>query len=264
MKQTAGLRYPVAIVDFDGTISLIREGWARIMAELGRDVIRSQSVTCESDSVLVPLFEEQMLRLSGRPSLVQMHKLSEEIQSRGAESPKPDSLHVEFLRRLYEQIEQRKKDLVERIVPPDDWTVPGTRNLLQLLQDRGVKLYLVSGTDRDAVLEESTLLQLIDFFGQRVYAPDEKSPHFHKRDAITEILSDNGLSGEQLLGFGDGFSETVEVKRVGGLAVGVASVEVGQLGINERKRELLTEWGADLIVPDYSEFEKLLVQIYDE
>lgn len=264
MRQTAGLRYPVTIVDFDGTISLIREGWARTMAELGRDVIRSQSIVCEPDAELIPILEEQMLRLSGRPSLVQMHKLSQEIQSRSAESPTPDLLHDEFLCRLYGQIEQRKKDLASGVVPADDWTVPGTRNLLQLLQDRGVKLYLVSGTDRSAVVEESDLLQLSGFFGTRIYAPDESTPHFHKREAIAEILSDNGLDGERLLGFGDGFSETVEVKRIGGMAIGVASVEVGQRGMNERKRELLAEWGADLIVPDYREPEKLFARIDGE
>jgi phosphoglycolate phosphatase len=264
MTRTTDLRYPVAIVDFDGTVSLIREGWARIMAELGRDVLRSQSFTGEPESVLIPYLEEQMLRLSGRPSLVQMQKLNEEIRSRGAESPTPESLHDEFMRRLYAQIEQRKHDLASGAVSPDDWTVPGTRAFLHSLRHRGVQLYLVSGTDRAAVVEESALLQLTDFFGARVYAPDEKTPDFHKRSAIAEILKDHGISGERLLGFGDGFSETVEVKRVGGRAVGVASVEVGQRGMNERKRELLTEWGAEPIVPDYRETEKLIARIYDE
>lgn len=264
MTPTIELRYPVAIVDFDGTVSLIREGWARIMAELGRDVLRSQSFVRDTDSVLIPHLEEQMLRLSGRPSLVQMEKLNEEIRTRGADPPSPDSLHDEFLRRLYAQIEQRKKYLANGIVSPDDWTVPGTHAFLQTLRDRGVHLYLVSGTDRAAVMEESALLQLTEFFGPRVYAPDEKTPDFHKRHAIAEILTGLGISGDRLLGFGDGFSETVEVKRVGGKAIGVASVEAGQRGMNERKRELLTEWGADPIVPDYRQIEKLIARIFDE
>jgi phosphoglycolate phosphatase len=264
MTRANELRYPVAIVDFDGTISLIREGWAKIMAELGRDILRSRTSSHEPDAQLIPHLEVQMLRLSGRPSFVQMQKLNEEIQSRGVDSPTPDWLHDEFLRRLYAQIEQRKRDLANGTAPPDAWTVPGTRALLELLRDRGVKLYLVSGTDRQAVLEESALLQLTEFFGPRVHAPDENTPHFHKRDAIVEILADNGIEGVQLLGFGDGFSETVEVKRVGGRAVGVASVEAGLHGMNECKRLLLTEWGADPIVPDFRDPAKLMERILDE
>ena len=59
------------------------------------------------------------------------------------------------------------------------------------------------------------------------------------------------LSGEELLGLGDGFSETVEVKRVGGVAIGLATVEAGQSGIHTLKRKMLIELGADLIIPDY-------------
>ena len=241
--------YRVAVLDFDGTLSLIREGWSRIMADLGRDVMMEQGR--KPDSQVVDFFQEQMLRLSGRPSLVQMQKLAEELSIRDVVPPSPEALHEEFLRRLYFQIADRKLDLAAGKVKPESWTVPGTHALLDELQRRDVLLYLVSGTDIEAVREESEILRLTDYFGPRVFAPSRATPNFHKRDAIASILKDAGTAGEEVIGFGDGFSETVEVKRIGGTAVGVASVEVGKNGINTQKRDLLTEWGADPIIPDY-------------
>ncbi|MFO0937241.1 MAG: HAD hydrolase-like protein [Gemmataceae bacterium] len=260
MEPLRPRQYRVAILDFDGTLSLIREGWSRIMADVGRDALTEKGVTC--DSSLVDWFQEQMLRLSGRPSLVQMQKLAEELTQRGIVSPTPDQLHDEFLSRLYAQIEERKQDLKRGTVPPESWTVPGTHALLDELQRRGVTLYLVSGTDREAVEEESALLRLTDYFGPRLFAPSPAMPNFHKRDALATILGETGVSPDEIIGFGDGFSDTVEVKRIGGTAVGVASVEIGKTGYNEQKRNLLAEWGADPIIPDYAEAKKLLARLW--
>jgi phospholipid/cholesterol/gamma-HCH transport system permease protein len=66
-----------------------------------------------------------------------------------------------------------------------------------------------------------------------------------------------GLTNE-LLGFGDGFVEIEEVKRVGGLAIGVASNEETRSGINDWKRNRLIRAGADLIVGDYRRLDELL------
>ena len=260
MKSTS--RYRVAILDFDGTLSLIREGWSRIMADVGRDVLAELHRVVEPQ--VVDYFQEQMLRLSGRPSLVQMQKLAEELSLRGVLPPSPESLHDEFLRRLYLQIDGRKRDLATGNVLPQSWTVPGTHALLDELRRRNALLYLVSGTDLAAVREEVALLQLADYFGPRLFAPTEKTPNFHKRDAIATILHETGTNGEELIGFGDGFSETVEVKRIGGTAVGVASIEVGKVGFNRQKHDLLTEWGADPIVPDYRDAEKLVARLWGE
>jgi phosphoglycolate phosphatase len=78
------------------------------------------------------------------------------------------------------------------------------------------------------------------------------------------VLRDRGISGHELVGFGDGYSETVEVKRAGGLAVGVASVEPGMNGVNPFKRAMLIELGADVIVPDYAAHEELVAWLFGE
>lgn len=250
--------FRAAVLDFDGTLSLVREGWARIMAELGRDHLADQRLVREPEAELLVYLEREMLLLSGKPSIFQMRRLSEIVAERDGVAPDADAMLDEFLRRLFANIETRLAALKTGTAGPADWVVPGTHALLDNLQRRGVKLYLASGTDRGFVDSDMALLDLPRHFGPHVYAPANNTPNFAKRDVIAMILRDEGISGEELLGFGDGYSETVEVKRVGGVAVGVASTEPGVGGLNAMKREMLIGLGADVIVPDYREQAALL------
>jgi hypothetical protein len=81
---------------------------------------------------------------------------------------------------------------------------------------------------------------------------------------IERLLRDNGLRGEELLAFGDGFVEIEEVKRVGGVAVAVASDEVNRRGVDAWKRNRLMQAGADIVIPEYRRHERLLEFLFDE
>ena len=61
-----------------------------------------------------------------------------------------------------------------------------------------------------------------------------------------------------MLGFGDGFVEIEEIRRVGGVAVAVASDETNRRGINSWKRERLIRAGADIVIGDYRQQEELV------
>lgn len=244
--------FRAVVFDFDGTVSLLREGWARIMAELGRERLAEQSLVRESDAELLAYLEREMLLLSGKPSIFQMRRLAEEVANRGGVAPDADAMLGEFLLRLLANIQSRIDDLKSGNCSPADWTVPGTHALLDELQRRGILLVLASGTDRAFVEHDLELLDLARYFGDRVFAPANNTPNFSKRDVIEGLIRD-GIPGERLLGFGDGYSETVEMKRAGGAAIGVASVEPPQVGTNAMKREMLIGLGADVIVPDYRE-----------
>lgn len=242
--------FRAVVFDFDGTLSLLREGWARIMAELGRDHLAEAKLVREPEVDLQAYLEREMLMLSGKPSIFQMRRLSEEVASRGGAAPDPDAMLDEFLKRLTANIQSRIDDLNSGASPSSAWTVPGTHAILDELQRRGVLLVLASGTDRAFVEHDLQLLELARYFGDRVFAPENNTPNFSKRDVIEGLIRD-GIPGEQLLGFGDGYSETVEMKRAGGAAIGVASVEPPDVGLNAMKREMLIGLGADVIVPDY-------------
>ena len=249
-----------AVFDFDGTLSLLREGWSRIMAELGRDLIRERQLAAPPDAELLPALEREVLLLSGRPSIFQMRRLTEDIVHRGGEAPDPDDLLVEFHRRLFAAVGHRK-ELVRQGQP---WTPRGTHELLRNLKRRGVALYLASGTVITHVREEADLLMVDHFFGERFYAPAPESTDFSKADVVARILRERGITGRQLLGFGDGHSETVEVKRVGGTVVGIASDEPPRTGMHALKQAMLTDLGADLIVADYAMQSELVAWLFED
>lgn len=255
-------RFRAAVFDFDGTLSLVREGWSAVMANLGLDLLRERNLPIEPGAL--ELLEEEMLRLSGKPSIFQMRRLAEITVDRGRESPDPELLLAEFLRRLFATVGPRKDRLAEKLDPPAAWAVRGSHAILDNLRDRGVTLYLASGTDYDYVLQEAELLDLTRYFGTHVYAPADNTPNFSKRDVMAMILREQGIAGEELLGFGDGYSETVEVKRAGGVAVGLATVEAGVPGINRMKRDILIELGADVVIADYREQERLVPWMFGE
>jgi phosphoglycolate phosphatase len=125
-------------------------------------------------------------------------------------------------------------------------------------------LYLASGTDLKYVRREAELLGVASYFGPRIYGALDDYKNFSKQMVIERILREEGLHGEELLGFGDGFVEIEEVRKAGGVAVAVASDEVARRGVNAWKRERLVRAGADIVVPEYRQGEALLAWLFAE
>src|SRR5262249_26960950 len=137
--------------------------------------------------------------------------------------------------------------------PPDRYLVHGARGLLELLRQRGLGLYLASGTDEPFVKEEAALLGLTPFFGRHIYGARDDYRSFSKKLVIERLLADNGINGERLLAFGDGYVEIENTKEAGGLAVAVASDEAnnGSGRMDPWKRQRLLGVGADVVIADY-------------
>ncbi len=143
--------------------------------------------------------------------------------------------------------------------------VPHSLDLLESLRNRGARLYLASGTDEAYVVEEASLLGLDDFFGQHIYGALDDYKNFSKAQVIERILTENGVDGSSLLGFGDGYVEIQNVKTVGGVAVAVASDESGRSGAADAwKRDRLIGVGADLVIPDYRDCDHLLAFLWND
>ena len=88
------------------------------------------------------------------------------------------------------------------------------------------------------------------------------SPFF--TNSIARIIEENRVDGSRLLAFGDGYVEIADTKAADGFAVGVASDEAGRSGLpDEWKRRRLIGAGADLVVPDYAEAEKLVEWLWE-
>jgi phosphoglycolate phosphatase-like HAD superfamily hydrolase len=125
-------------------------------------------------------------------------------------------------------------------------------------------MYLASGTDREYVLREARALRIDEFFGERIHGALDRYWEFSKAMLTAEIMRTHELRGPEFLGVGDGYVEIENTKGAGGIAVGVASEEARREGINEWKRARLIRAGADLIIPDFREHERLVSYLWEE
>jgi len=242
--------FRAAILDFDGTLSLLRQNWQDVMIPMMVEILQNTG-TDESPDQLYDCAEEFVMRLNGRQTIYQMIHLAEEVDIRGGRSLDPLDYKRQYHDLLSVQVEGRISAAQESDESREAMTVAGSRELLQSLADAGVELYLASGTDLVYVKEEIELLGLASFFGEHIYGALDDHENFSKAMVIQQIIEVAGISGPQILGFGDGFVEIEEVKRVGGTAVGVASNEETRQGINPWKRTRLLDAGADIIIGDY-------------
>jgi phosphoglycolate phosphatase-like HAD superfamily hydrolase len=252
-----------ALLDFDGTISLIREGWQGVMIPMMVDILLD-TPDHESEGVLTQVVTEFVTRLTGKQTIYQMIQLAEEVEKRGGVALDPLGYKYEYLRRLWARIEDRVADLKAGRRSPEDLIVPGALGLLDALRVRDVICYLASGTDQPYVLDEAGALGLRAYFGGHIYGALDDYQNFSKRMVIERILRENHLSGPELVAFGDGFVEIEDAKAAGGIAVGVASNEATRQGIDVWKRERLIQAGADLIIPDFREHEALVAHLFAE
>src|ERR1700677_2635153 len=67
---------------FDGTLSLIREGWPEVMIPMMVGILR-QTGTPETEGEHTGKVEEFVMRLTGRQPIYQMMQLADEVKKRG-------------------------------------------------------------------------------------------------------------------------------------------------------------------------------------
>ena len=250
------------LLDFDGTLSLIRQGWPEVMVPMFVESL--PPLPNESEDARRQLCFDDIMRLNGKQTIYQMIQLTERIKERGGQPRDPLWYKHEYLRRLDQRIAHRLEGLRTGAVPPDDLLVYGARPLLEMLRRRALPLYLASGTDEALVKQEAELLKLTEFFGSRIYGALDNYAQFSKKIVIERILRENRIGGDQLLSFGDGYVEIQNTKEAGGLAVAVASDEAhnGSGRFDEWKHRRLMGVGADIVIPDFRDAEALLKCIF--
>jgi phosphoglycolate phosphatase-like HAD superfamily hydrolase len=239
------------LFDFDGTLSLIRQGWPEVMVPMFVEAL--PRLAGESESDLRQMVLDDIMRLNGKQTIYQMIQLADRIRERNGEPLEPLAYKHEYLRRLDTHIGARVAGLREGRTESDTLLVHAARPLLEHLRDRGLQLYLASGTDEYAVKQEAELLGITQYFGSNIYGALDDYVRFSKKMVIDRILQEHKITGSQLLSFGDGYVEIENTKQVGGLAVAVASDEAhnGSGRVDEWKRKRLLGVGADVVIPDF-------------
>jgi phosphoglycolate phosphatase-like HAD superfamily hydrolase len=249
------------LFDFDGTLSLIRQGWPEIMVPMFVEMLPRQPGESEAD--VYRLAMDDIMRLNGKQTIYQMIQLAERVRQRGGQPQEPLWYKHEYLRRLDRRIAERLDGLQCGRLRPDDLLVHGSRALLQRLVAAGLTLYLASGTDEPFVKTEARLLDVAQYFDGRIHGALDDYQNFSKKMVIDRILHENAIPGQRLLAFGDGYVEIENTKSVGGLAVAVASDEAhnGSGQVDAWKRQRLLGVGADVVIPDYRDAEALLARL---
>jgi len=248
--------------DFDGTISLIRQGWPEVMVPMLVELL--PRVDGDTDEGVCQMLYDDIMELNGKQTIYQMIQFAERVKERGGEPKEPVWYKREYLRRLDERIGDRVAGLRDGSVRREEWLVHRVGELLDKLRERGVVCYLLSGTDEEYVREEAALLGVDSHFEGRIYGARDDYQSFSKKIAMDRMFEEHGITGENLLSFGDGYVEIQNTKQLGGLAVAVASDEAnnGSGKVDEWKRQRLLGVGADIVIADYRDAGPLLDMIF--
>lgn len=253
-----------AVFDFDGTISMIRDGWQNVMVPMMVDVLLTETPTKEGRETLERSVVEFVDGLTGKQTIYQMIQLCEEVNKRGGAPKAPLDYKDLYNSLLLPIVNERIARLERGEIKAQKLRLHKSLEFLQKLRERGVKLYLASGTDIEFVQHEADLLGVVPYFDSGIFGALREYKNFSKAMVIRKILTDFNLKGSELLIVGDGYVEIENAKAVGAIAVGVASVENNRYNMNADKRNRLIRAGADILIPDFREGEQLIAYLFNE
>ncbi len=260
-----------AIFDHDGTLSTLRQGWEEIMEPMMIRAILGTTVPGADEALyghVRTAVREYIDNTTGIQTLVQMKGLVNLVrQFRSV--PEEDILDEFGYKKMYnDQLLEMVNDRVTKLGKGEldvmDFTIKGAVDFLTALHRKGVRLYLASGTDQEDVERECDILGYRSLFENRIYGAVGDATKEAKRMVLERILGDIGDRGPgEILTIGDGPVEIRETHKRGGYTIGVASNEIRRYGIVLSKRRRLIEAGADLIIPDFCQRDRLLPLLFN-
>jgi rfaE bifunctional protein kinase chain/domain len=260
-KCPAGLNIKHAIFDNDGTVSTLREGWELIMAPMMIKAVLGDKYQEADESMYNKVkgaVNELIDKTTGIQTLKQMKMLLGLIREFGF-VPEDQMLDEYGYKEIYNNdlMEMEKKSeekLHSGELMVEDFTIKNSLPFIKKLYDKGIKLYLTSGTDEADVKHEASVLGYDSLFEGRIYGATGDINVEAKKQVLDGILDSIGDSeAASIVTFGDGPVEIRETHKRGGTTVGVASNELKRFGLNQSKRTRLIKAGADIIIPDFSQ-----------
>lgn len=260
-----------AVFDHDGTISSLRQGWEEIMEPvMMKSILGNQYDIIDSGTFqkVMGTVKEFIHETTGIQTIYQMEGLVNLVREFGfvPENKILDKFQYKELYNagLMEMVNKRMNKLADGELTLEDFTIKGAVSFLHELRKRGVTLYLASGTDVDDVKNEAKALGYADLFNGGIYGALKEYTRFSKKMIIEKIIQNNQLEGNELAVFGDGPDEIREGRRAGGVSVGITSNELQRFGHNPAKRPRLIKAGAQLLIPDFSQYKKLISLLFQE
>lgn len=252
-----------ALFDFDGTLSLLREGWEGLMAPMMvRCICGATPATPEIKQAVSAYID----RSTGQLTLRQMEWLEETVKDYGLTTELKTAAEYKaiYVQMIRGKVAERQCLLQTGRASIEDLLVTGALEFLSGLIARGVHLYLASGTDHVDVVNEAQCLRLEGFFGPHIYGALDTCETNDKGRVIRRLIAENRLHGEELLVVGDGPVEIQEGAACSAITLGVATDEVQRRGWNEKKVRRLVAAGANLLIPDFSQTSQLLAFLFSK
>ena len=240
------------LFDFDGTISLIRQGWPDVMVPMFvealprrpgetdddiRRMVRRRHHAVERQADHLPddparREDPRARRPAGRPARLQT-RIPAAARTRTSAAARPRSPAAPL--RPTPCSSTRSGPCSSTCSPSDCRSISPAAPISPRSSAR------------------PSLLDVARYFGGHIYGALDDYKQFSKKIVIDRILQEHAITGRHLLSFGDGYVEIENTKQAGGLAVAVASDEAnnGSGQVDEWKRERLLGVGADAVIPDF-------------
>lgn len=259
--------FAAAVFDHDGTISTLREGWEAVMRRHMAAAIMGDPPRCPPDeqAAVTAEIDRYITESTGVQTIVQMTDLVAMVRRHGfmpeSEILSPGEYKTAYTAELRRGVATRLEMLERGIRNVEDFTIRGAIGLLQRLRDRGIRIFLASGTDQDDVVAEAKALGYGELF-ERISGSVGNAERDPKRVVLEELMAELGQSGGVLV-VGDGPVEMRVGRAHRATTVGVLSDEVRRYGWNMSKRSRQISAGAQLLVPDFTDADRLLELLFD-
>ena len=255
-----------AIFDNDGTISTFRQGWEYIMAPMMVRAILGDRYDDAGETTLKKVrsaVDDLIDKTTGIQTLRQMLHLGELVREFGFVA-EGDILDAHGYKEIYNEdliamVRRREAKLRRGEISTDDLSIKNAIPFLKVLYEKGIRLWLTSGTDTADVRHEAEVLGYAYLFEERIFGATGDIDAEAKKMFLDSILDSIGKDdAASIITFGDGPVEIRETHKRGGLTAGVASNELRRYGLNPSKRTRLIKAGADIVIPDFAQPEILL------
>lgn len=255
-------RFKHGLFDFDGTISILREGWQDIMAPVCIEMICGDTTPTQD---IIDEVHQMIDDTTGIQTIYQMQVLEKMVRAHGLVPEEkildPFGYKDIYNDRLMVPVRERIAKLQSGAMTQEQATVKGSLAFVKALRDRGVQLYVFSGTDREDVRNEAAQVGAAQYFNE-IWGAIRDLEGYSKEKVLKEIIAQHNLHGAEVLVCGDGPVELRNGKENGCVAIGVCSDEKAGQGWDFSKRDRLINAGADILVPDFSETDKLMEYLF--
>lgn len=251
------------LFDFDGTISTLRAGWEDVMAPYMKEAIAGGRALSEAEETALERdIAAYIDQSTGIQTIYQMQWLAGKVREIGwnEQALNEWDYKAEYNRRLLERVQDRVARLASGEADADDYLIKGAVAFLSTLQEKGVALYVASGTDHPDVVREAGVLGVASYFRAIAGAPVGQTA-CSKEKVLQDLMHAQGLAGNELAVVGDGKVEIRLGREAGGLAIGLASDEERREGINAVKERRLRDAGAEWIVGDFRDEAEWLARL---